>query len=754
MPRTPFPTSSPRPAPPPPSRKPSSRAARCWVWALAIALLSLLANPASAKVVEYDLTIEEATVSPAGKAVPGLTINGTIPGPVLEFTEGDWARIRVHNKLARHSTSTHWHGLLVPIEQDGVPEVTTPSIQPGTTHTFEFPIIQSGTFWYHSHTHLQEQQGLYGAIVIHPKGRLTPAADREHTLLISDWTNEDPNEVLRSLLRGTEWYSLKKGTTQSLLGAWKAGAVGAFFQRERTRMRPMDLSDIAYDAFLINGRSSSTLTGKAGERIRLRLINGSASTYHYVTSSTGPLTLVAADGKPVQPVAVDRLLMAIGETYDAIITLPPGGQYEIRATAQDGSGHASAYLGSGPLHAASDPPPPELYHMEHMVDAALDEAAAVRAPRPSAPYPLLRSTASWPFPAKAKFRDIPLHLTGDMERYVWSFNNKIMTEESVIPVRKGEFLRLELVNDTMMHHPIHLHGYYFRLVNGNGTRSPLKHTVDVPPMGRRTLEFQANEVGDWMFHCHLLYHMMAGMSRVVSVRDGEVSAAAAPATVAHSAVHSSAAHATAGHSTAHDKLGAHHGGGHHGFIPTFGPEKAGVRMARELGVNLGEHAVDPVGLWGTATIQSHFSEGLLTMRQGNNDFNLLWEAGWGEVEETEYEIDAVLERYFTPNFRAFAGARLTNDADPDLRAIAGVRYRLPYLIHASATLDSAGDARLGLTKFLQLTPRLSAFGKVEFDTATEWEWAAGAEYVLTKMLSLTAEYHSDFGMGGGVVIRF
>ncbi|MDB6070665.1 MAG: hypothetical protein JWL81_1836 [Verrucomicrobiales bacterium] len=709
------------------------------------ALVLLSMQPASAKVVEYDLTIAESTVSPAGKPVTGLTINGTIPGPVLEFTEGDWARIRVHNKLPHHSTSTHWHGLLLPNAQDGVPEVTTPSIEPGTTHTFEFPLIQSGTYWYHSHTHLQEQQGIYGPIVIHPKGGATPAADREQTLIISDWTNENPNEVLRSLLRGTEWYSLKKGTTQSLLGAWKAGAVGAFFERERTRMRPMDLSDIAYDAFLINGRSSSTLTGNAGEKIRLRLINGSASTYSYITSSTGPLTLVAADGKPVKPVAVDRLLMAIGETYDAIITLPPGGQYEIRATAQDGSGHASAYIGTGPLHAATDPPAPDLYHMDHMLDAALDEAAAVRAPRPSAPYPLLRSTSAHPFPAKAKWRDIPLRLTGDMERYVWSFNGKTMTEESVIPVRKGEFLRLELVNDTMMHHPIHLHGFYFRLVNGNGTRSPLKHTVDVPPMGRRTLEFQANEVGDWMFHCHLLYHMMAGMSRVVSVKDGlEYST---PSNHVPLPPDMDAA-------AEHGGMAMGHGSSHHGGIPSFGPEKAGVRMARDHGVNLGEHAVDPVGLWGMASIQSHFTEGLLTMRQGRNDYNVLWEAGWQDVDDMEYEIDAVVERYYTPNFRAFAGARLTNDSDAENRAIAGLRYRLPYLIHSYAALDSQGDVRLGLAKSLQLTPRLSAFGKMEYDTGTDWEWAAGAEYVLTKAFSLTAEYHSDFGMGGGIIFRF
>ena len=712
--------------------------------------VAALGQPVSAKTVEYDLHIAETTVSPAGKPVRGLTLNGGIPGPVLHFTEGDWARIRVHNDLAHHSTSTHWHGILLPNAQDGVPEVTTPSIQPGTVHTFEFPIIQSGTYWYHSHTHLQEQQGLYGAIVIQPKTGASPRADREQVLFMSDWTNEDPHEVNRSLLRGSEWYSLKKGTTQSLFGAWKAGAVRDFFDRERTRMRPMDLSDIAYDAFLINGQRHSTLTGKAGERIRLRLVNGSASSYFYLTSSTGPLTLVAADGKAVKPVKVQRLLMAIGETYDALITLPSSGQYEIRATAQDGSGHASAFLGAGELHPASDPPLPDLYRMDHMLEAALDdEGAAVHAPRPAAPYPLLQSPTPTSLPRGKPVREIPLHLTGDMERYLWSFNGKTTTEESVVPIKKGEVLRLQLVNDTMMHHPIHLHGFFFRVVNQHGVRSPLKHTVDVPPMGRRTIEFEANETGDWMFHCHLLYHMMAGMTRVFAVSDGPSPDAAhglpdpphqmPPPPPARDGITTSM---------------ASHGSGHGGGLSGFGPKKAGVKMAETYGVNLGEHAHDMISLWGSASLQSHLTGGLITLRHGRNDWNLIWEAGWQDVDDTEYEIDATWERYFGPNFRAFAGARLTNSDDAKNRAIAGVRYRLPWMFWTTATLDSEGDARFTLAKSLQLTRRLMAFAKVEYDTGTAWEWAAGAEYTLTKTLSLTTQYSSDYGFGGGVVLRF
>jgi len=700
---------------------------------LPVLLFLIGASGSPARTVEYDLHIAETTVSPAGKPVTGLTLNGSIPGPTLRFTEGDWARIRVHNDLPHHSTSTHWHGLLVPNAQDGVPEVTTPSIQPGTTHTFEFPIIQSGTFWYHSHTHLQEQQGIYGAIVIQPKNKTpAPPADREQVLLLSDWTNEDPHEVYRSLTRGTEWYSLKKGTTQSLYGALQAGALPDFFGRERTRMKPMDLSDIAYDAFLINGQRSTTLTGNPGETIRLRLINGGSATYFYLTSSTGPLTLVAADGKPVKPVKVGRLLMAIGETYDALITLPATGAWEIRATAQDGSGHATATLGSGTLHPATDPPLPDLYRMDHMLEAALDEGPGVFAPRPTVPYPILESPVPTTLPVKRPVRDITLHLTGDMERYLWSFNGKTMTEESVVPIQKGELLRIELINDTMMHHPIHLHGFYFRLLNQHGGRSPLKHTVDLPPMGRHTIEFEANAAGDWMFHCHLLYHMMAGMSRVFSVRDGQAtppSESSAPQDMSGMA-------------------GMHHGG------ISLGPKKAGLKQAEDLGVNLGEHAYDMLSLWANVSLQSHLSEGLINYRQGRNDYQILWEAGWQNTDSTEYEIDATWERYLGPDLRAFAGARFTNIDDANNRAIAGLRYRLPGMFWSTALIDSGGDARLSLTKTLQLTSRLAAFGKVDYDTGSQWEWSAGAEYVLTKSLSLIGQYSSDYGVGGGVNLRF
>jgi len=682
---------------------------------IASLIIALVVSTAvSARVVEYDLTVAEQKLSPAGKPVRVLTINGGIPGPVLRFQEGDFARIRVHNQLVGEETSIHWHGILLPNEQDGVPHVTTPPILPGTTHTFEFPIRQSGTYWYHSHTHLQEQSGVYGSIVIIPRGGEPHAAARDHVLQMSDWTNEDPHEVHRSLLRGTEYYALKKGNMQSLLGAAKAGALKDYLNQMWTRMPPMDISDVAYDAFLINGQRSSRLPGKPGERIRLRLINSGSSTYFYVTSATGPMTIVAADGLPVTPVKLDRILMGMAETYDVLVTVPGKGAWEVRATAQDGSGHASTWIGDGAEeHAASDPPKPNIYSMEEMMGMAMmdmDEDSGhdmQSMPRPPAPYDKLRAPRSTALPKGLPVRTIPLSLTGDMERYQWSFNGKTLSEESTIFIRRGEVVRLEMINDTMMHHPIHLHGHFFRLINKHGERSPLKHTVDMPPMASQVIEFEANEKGDWLFHCHLLYHMMAGMGRIFSYEGG-------PDGMSHAG--------SGGHS-------------HHT-------------------VNPGEHAHDPWMFWGEGSVQSHMTEGMLDLRRSDHDFYAVWEAGWQDVDDFDYEADLIYEHYFNPNVRAFGGARLTNDDDAENRAILGARYRLPLLIWSTASLDSEGDLRIGLAKSLQITSRLSFFGEVEYDTSTEWEWSAGAAYTINKPVSLITQYHSEYGFGGGLSFRF
>ncbi|YCM44607.1 multicopper oxidase domain-containing protein [Verrucomicrobiaceae bacterium 227] len=657
------------------------------------------ALPASAKIVEYDLTINETKLAPAGKTREALTINGGIPGPTLRFREGDTAVLRVHNHLKNEDTSIHWHGLLVPNAEDGVPYLTTPPIQPGKTRTFRFPLRHSGTYWYHSHTGLQEQRGVYGSIVVTPRGGERVKSDQDHVLVLSDWTNEKPEEVMRTLMRGSEWYAIRKGNAQSLFGAAKAGKLKDYLDREKVRMPPMDVSDVAYDAFLINGKSRSEINARPGDRVRLRLINAGASSYFYAHSATGPLTIVSADGSDVVPMKVNRLLIGMAETYDVIVTIPSNGSFEFRTTAQDNSGHASVFLGEGERVMAGELPSPNLYSMDEMLSGALQDADAPldglrTASRPTAPYAFLKSPKPTDFKGK-EVRKIELRLTGDMTRYLWSFNGKTLGEDSTIPVNQGEVLEIELINDTMMHHPLHLHGHFFRMLNRYGANSPLKHTVDVPPMGRRTIQFLANEEGDWFFHCHLLYHMDAGMARVFSYQAA--------------------------------------------VDPTHKP-------------SLDPKLINPSFLMVDGMVQNNMTMGNATLMKGRENYGLMWDYGFHEHKE--YEIDGYWSHYFNPRFSTVAGYRFTNQDASEDRAFAGVSYLLPYFVQGSLSIDSEGDARMGLAKELQLTPRLSLFGDIEYDTNTDLEWTAGASYLINKEISITGSYHNEHGWGAGFGFRF
>ncbi|MEY3395037.1 MAG: hypothetical protein RL346_1273 [Verrucomicrobiota bacterium] len=700
-----------------------------------------------AGLVVYDLTITEQKWTPGDlKPVRAIMVNGGIPGPTLRFTVGDIARIRVHNQLKNEETSIHWHGLLLPNEQDGVPYVTTPPIKPGTTHTFEFPITHSGTYWYHSHTGLQEQIGVYGSIVVEPKGGEAIQTDQDHVVVLSDWTLESGEEVMRSLARGTEWYPFKKGSSQSLFGAMKAGKVKDFWMRERSRMPAMDVSDVAYDAFLANGKSSIHLRGKPGETVRLRFINAAASTYFYLQSASAPLRIVAADGPAVKPIQVRRLLIGMAETYDVTVKIPPTGKWEIRATAQDGSGHASVWLGEGQEHSAPDVPKPDPYNMDDHMMAAIDEmsmisenkamnlsdaeALAIEPERPLAPYARLRALHSTELPSKLPRRTITLRATGDMERYIWSFNGKTFAEDGIIPIKKGEVIRIEFFNDTMMHHPLHLHGHFFRVLMGQGKYSPLKHTIDLPPMTKRIIEFEANDRGDWLFHCHLLYHMHAGMTRIFSYQDGNWKP---PGKL---------------------KEGTNIVCNDICCLPGNPDAKTGSVDLRQLGrmPHAGGHDHDMMYVFMEGNVQSHLSEGRLSLRNSKND----WVADWrlGYADESEYEVDLAWERYADPNLSTALGWRFTDFDDAENRAFAGVRYRLPYLIESSLQVDSEGDLRMSLGKSLQLTDRISGFYEAEFDTHTKWDWRVGIEATLTKSFSLITEYHSEYGFGGGIGFRF
>lgn len=668
---------------------------RALILAFVILALSPPAPAAHGDVREYHLTIAQSDVVINGTPRHAMTINGTVPGPVLRFTLGDEAVIHVHNTM-KESTSLHWHGLLVPNDQDGVPLLTTPPIESGTTFTYRFPIKQTGTYWYHSHSGLQEQAGIYGALIIDepPVAGVVPM--REEVLLLSDWTDENPKEVMRALMTGNDWYPIRKKNFPSIFGAIEAGAFSEYLQREWSRMAPMDISDVAYDAFLVNGQSRINLAGAPGEKVRLRIINGSSATYFFVQFAQEKLEIVAADGMTVEPFSTPRVLMGIAETYDAIITIPGDGAYEFRATAQDGSGSASAFFGSGTDHLAPNVPSSDIYSMDGMLASGMESSGVMKMPhdvaRPSPPYRFLRSPNSTAFAVDAPRREITLRLTGDMERYLWSINNKTVTQESSIPVQRGEILRMTIVNDTMMHHPMHLHGHFFRVVGEQGDRSPLKHTIDVPPMGRRIIEFEANESGDWFFHCHILYHMDMGMSRVVT-------------------------YAPAGHK------------------PALEPDME-----------------NKPALMVDAMFLSNMTEGKIVVMTGREDFGVSWDNGYHM--ESDYQFDAYWSHYFTQNFSTVAGFRITNQLEHTGSGFFGVEYRLPMMVESRLEIGTEGNWRFYLSKNFALTDRLTLITNAYYDTIALWEWQVGLGYRLSKEFSATAIYDNEHGFGVGLSFRY
>ena len=654
-----------------------------------------------AKVVEYQLDISEKGLAPAGETVRALAINGGIPGPTLHFKEGDVARITVHNSLADEETSIHWHGVLVPNIEDGVPVITTPVIGPGQSRVFEFLLHQSGTYWYHSHTGHQEQRGVYGAIVIEPREPVAAKPDHDQVIILGDWTNEHPREVQRTLLRGSDWYSLKKGTMQSLSGAWQAGRLRDYFDREKALVPPMDLSDVAYDAFLMNGQRRLQLAGRPGETTRLRIINAGAATYFYLDAAVGPLKIIAADGQNVVPFEQARLLIGPAETYDFLVKIPDQGSGELRATAQDGSGSVSAWLGQGTPKQTTGPAKPNPYGMTAYLTSILDqldpEPGATPHDRPLAPYAKLR--AAQPHAVHPNHREVTLKLTGDMLRYQWTFDGVTPDEAEAIKVGRDETIRLRLVNNTMMHHPIHFHGHFFRLVNPDDqdpATSPLKHTVDVPPMSVRTIEFTANEgAGDWLLHCHLLYHHTSGMMRVIRVT------------------------------------------GEAGAEP---PHPAAM------------HPMDTAYAWGEAAFTTANYTGFITLQDGRNNWNINWDDGVKGSDGHEHELS--YQRSLDTRLSLFSGYRSnTMDGGSD-GFFLGANYRLPYFVDFKISQQSGGELRFGVMKMLQLTERLSLDLGLRHGRLTGTSRLANLNYLLTKSFSLTAGYSSDFGTGIGLLTRF
>lgn len=652
-----------------------------------IMMISILsALPCAAEVVQYNLDISYKILNIVGKDVKAMAINDSMPGPTLSFREGDIARILFKNN-ADTTISVHWHGILFPSDESAV-YLIDPLIEPGETKKFEFPLKQSGTYWFHLHTEVRGRRGVFGSIVISPKDGEQIAADRSEVIVLGDWTNDDPDEVLHTLKSGNDYYSLKKGTMQSLLGAVQQGALMDVIKRSFKRMPPMDISDVANDGFLVNGESEIAIPALPGERVRLRFINTAATTYFYLQFAGGPVLVVSADGNDVQPVELDRFLIAIGETYDLVATVPEGGAFELRATAQDGTGHASVFIGKGKRVFAPDVPKPNLYKMNMASMGGGHE-------RPMAPYAKLRSLHKTALPGDKPIREVILTLTGDMERYLWSLDGEEILPDRIIKVRSDMNTRFVLINKTMMHHPLHLHGHYFRVVNGQGDYAPLKHTVDIPPMTKRVIEFENNERETWSFHCHVLYHLLSGMALVVSYEDYETDS--------------------------------------------------------ELPDILQDLYQDPWFFWVDGAIQSHMTDGIAVTSNSKNILSAEWEVGWQRVDETEYDVELVYDRYFNRFLTAFVGVNFTNDYD---RGIFGVRYILPFNFESDLRIDTEGEFRINIGQHLQLTSRLGIFGEFEYDTESDKEWVAGANYTLSKNFSLVGQYHSDFGAGAGVRFRF
>ena len=558
---------------------------------------------------DFELRIGETRVDFTGKQRIAYTVNGSLPAPTLRWREGDTVTLRVFNDLTNRDASIHWHGILLPANMDGVPGLSFHGIKPGESYTYRFQVKQNGTYWYHSHSGFDEQLGLYGALIIDPHHGRPVEFDREHTILLSDWSDEDPDWIFARLKKQADYFNVRKRTIGDFFRDVKQQGFSQALSDRRMwgqmRMNPTDLADVTgYTyTYLMNGITpAGNWTGlfKSGERVRLRLINGSAQSYFDVRIPGLKLTVVAADGQYVKPVEVDELRIATAETYDVIVE--PSGEtaYTIFAQSMDRSGYAAgtlavregqraevpamdepqlltmADMGHGPMaghdHAAmlaaqaanaptatpaaadphaghnmpAQPAKPADPHAGHNMPAAADPQTH---PETEKGNPLVDMQAENPLPrlddpgvglrnngrrvltyadlrsafddpdGREPSRTIELHLTGHMEKFAWSFDGVKFADAPPVRLAYGERLRIVLVNDTMMSHPIHLHGMWSDLENDSGEFLVRKHTIDIQPGTKRSFRVRADALGRWAFHCHLLYHMESGMFREVRVEE-------------------------------------------------------------------------------------------------------------------------------------------------------------------------------------------------------------------------------------------
>ena len=701
-----------------------------------ITIATLLPITLVSKLVEYDLTINYKTVNYTGKNRKAMVINNQIPAPTIEATVGDTLRVTFHNNMDVE-TSVHWHGILLPNDQDGVPYLTTPPIKAHSSLTYEYPITHSGTYWYHSHTKLQEQRGLYGALVFHPKEHEHIQTDHDYVIVLSDWTDEDPHTVWSNVKRDGDYYMLKKGTVQSWLGVLLNGskAIKTRMNLLWNRMGAMDISDFGFDAFLANGSKKNHVHAQPGETIRFRIINAASATYFNLEFSGSPMKIINLDGIDVEPFTTQRFLIAIAETYDIVVTVPNDhNAYELRASSEDGMGYSSTIIGNGSTQSAPTIPKPNLYlrsmHHNHNTDPTKHKASQnkshgnhntkshhikkkkqhnnttahmqdhTKSSVVTAPsiidykdnYDGIKSQHPTKFSSQVPVREITLHLTGNMERYQWGMNNRPLSEVDQIYIKKGEVVRFKMINKTMMHHPMHLHGHFFRVLNDQGDYSPLKHTVNVPAMDQVTIEFLASENKDWFFHCHNLYHMISGLARVVSYKDS-----------------TQYTHKTKQH-LAHDRKW---------FFFTDN------------------------------TFASNMMFGFGRLWNMRNSFEIEYDFNY----KKEFDVDALYRRNITRYIDIYAGGNFEREC-PNERTrkaiVFGIEVVLPLWITADIRADSKAHVYIELRSSIQLTNRLF----FEWEVNSDKEYRTTFSYEFTKDILATITHDSEFHFGGGIRFRF
>ncbi len=817
------------------------------------------------KTVRYDLYITDTMVNYTGKLKHAYSINGTIPGPDLIFTEGDTAEIYLHNNLKDEETSLHWHGVILPNRFDGVPYLTTEPIFPGKVHLYKFAVVQNGTYWYHSHSGLQEQAGIYGALVFNKReGQLAPEMDmmglntmdhdhemmnmdkmdgmkmasekndqheghdmmtmtddkmqdipgmksdssiqnqpmqhnhemkgmpgmehsnpmpaptlgngtydKEYTVVLSEWTDEKPSEVQRRLRTANDWYAIEKGSVQSYSEAIQSGHLGTKITNEFKRMNAMDVSDVYYDRFLINGKPIVNAPDfKAGDRIRLRIVNAGGSSYFWIQYAGGKLTVIANDGNEVVPVEVDRLIVGVSETYDVVVTIPEDMSYELRATPEDRTKAASLWLGSGMKMRA--PVLPRLKYFEGMkmmndmmkmngdmkkMDMKMslqqmdmnmvmyqefNEAAQPEhthdhvQPEPidtteasnmiemqgmdmsgngivTLNYSMLRAPEKTILP-DTSYKNLYFTLTGNMNRYVWSINDKIVREWDKILIEKGQNVRIILFNNSMMRHPMHLHGHDYRVLNGQGEYAPLKNVLDIMPMETDTIEFAGSQDGDWFFHCHILYHMMAGMGNVFSYKNSELNPELPDKAAAYNKFirNEQMIHPMA-------ELGLESNGSD--GMAMLSTERYALRTEWRIGLKP-EHGVES---------ETYFGRYLGKMQ---------W---WFPFIGYDYHYNPMHNELTKNSF-----GQVSNQSNRKA-FMAGIEYTLPMLVTAQARVDSKGKLRLQLSREdVPLTPRL----RLNAMANTDKEYMAGLKYTVKKWFALSTHYDSDMGFGAGVTLVY